>query len=39
MAKYNVHGGHNRKVPGASGILDEVTEGSNRRPESKKCGY
>lgn len=26
MAKYNVHGGHNRKVPGASGILDEVTE-------------
>ena len=35
MAKYNVHGGHNRKVPGASGILD----GSNRRPESKKCGY
>ena len=26
MAKYNVHGGHNRKVPGASGYLDEVTE-------------
>ena len=26
MAKYNVHGGHNKKVPGASGILDEVTE-------------
>lgn len=26
MTKYNVHGGHNRKVPGASGILDEVTE-------------
>ena len=26
MAKYNVHGGHNRKVPGASGVLDEVTE-------------
>lgn len=26
MAKYNVHGGHNRKAPGASGILDEVTE-------------
>lgn len=26
MAKYNVHGGHNRKVPGSSGVLDEVTE-------------
>ena len=26
MAKYNVHGGHNRKVPGASKYLDEVTE-------------
>ena len=26
MAKYNVHGGHNKKVPGASGYLDEVTE-------------
>lgn len=26
MSRYNVHGGHNRKVPGASGILDEVTE-------------
>lgn len=26
MAKYNVHGGHNKKVPGAAGILDEVTE-------------
>ena len=26
MAKYNVHGGHNKKVPGASGILDEVSE-------------
>lgn len=26
MAKYNVHGGHNKKVPGADGYLDEVTE-------------
>ena len=26
MAKYNVHGGHNKKVPGAPGYLDEVTE-------------
>lgn len=26
MEKYNVHGGHNKIVPGASGILDEVTE-------------
>lgn len=26
MAKYNVHGGHNKKVPGASKYLDEVTE-------------
>lgn len=26
MAKYNVHGGHNKKVPGASEYLDEVTE-------------
>lgn len=26
MAKYNVHGGHNSIVPGASSILNEVTE-------------
>ena len=26
MAKYNVHGGHNKKVPGASEYLDEVAE-------------
>lgn len=26
MAVYNVHGGHNRIVPGASSYLDEVTE-------------
>ena len=26
MSKYNVHGGHNKIVPGASGYLDEVTE-------------
>lgn len=26
MSRYNVHGGHNRIVPGASAILDEVTE-------------
>ena len=26
MAKYNVHGGHNKIVPGASGYLNEVTE-------------
>ena len=26
MASYNVHGGHNRIVPGASSYLDEVTE-------------
>lgn len=26
MAKYNVHGGHNKIVPGAAGYLNEVTE-------------
>ena len=26
MSKYNIHGGHNRIVPGASALLDEVTE-------------
>ena len=26
MQKYNVHGGHNKKVPGASEYLDEVAE-------------
>ena len=26
MEKYNVHGGHNKKVPGASEYLDEVAE-------------
>ena len=26
MAKYNVHGGHNKIVPGASGYLNEVAE-------------
>ena len=26
MASYNVHGGHNKIVPGASSYLDEVTE-------------
>lgn len=26
MAKYNVHAGHNKKCPGASKLLDEVTE-------------
>ena len=26
MAVYNVHGGHNAKVPGASKYLNEVTE-------------
>ena len=26
MAKYNVHGGHNKIVPGASKYLDEVAE-------------
>lgn len=26
MSTYNVHGGHNRIVPGASALLDEVTE-------------
>lgn len=26
MSRYNVHGGHNRIVPGASALLDEVTE-------------
>ena len=26
MAKYNVHGGHNKKVPGAAKYLNEVTE-------------
>ena len=26
MAKYNVHAGHNYKVPGASGILSETKE-------------
>lgn len=26
MAKYNVHGGHNTKVPGANKYLNEVTE-------------
>lgn len=26
MAKYNTHAGHNKKVPGASKYLDEVTE-------------
>lgn len=26
MAAYNVHGGHNKIVPGAAGYLDEVTE-------------
>ena len=26
MSRYNVHGGHNSIVPGASGLLDETTE-------------
>ena len=26
MARYNVHGGHNRHVPGIISYLDEVTE-------------
>lgn len=26
MGRYNIHGGHNKIVPGASSILDEVTE-------------
>ena len=26
MGVYNVHGGHNRIVPGASHYLDELTE-------------
>ena len=26
MGTYNVHGGHNRIVPGAGHYLDEVTE-------------
>lgn len=26
MAVYNVHGGHNKIVPGAKGYLDELTE-------------
>lgn len=33
MAKYNVHAGHNNKVPGASKYLNEVTE--NRKVKSK----
>lgn len=37
MAKYNVHGGHNRKVPGASGVLDEVTE--DRRVKNAVIKY
>ena len=26
MGRYNIHGGHNKIVPGASSIIDEVTE-------------
>lgn len=33
MSTYNVHAGHNSNVPGASNLLDEVTE--NRKVRSK----
>ena len=37
MAKYNVHGGHNKKVPGASKYLDEVLE--DRKVKNKVINY
>ena len=37
MAKYNVHAGHNKKVPGASEYLDEVTE--DRKVKNKVISY
>lgn len=37
MSVYNVHGGHNRIVPGASKYLDEVTE--NRIVKDKVIAY
>lgn len=37
MAKYNVHGGHNKKVPGASKYLNEVTE--DRKVKDKVISY
>ncbi len=37
MSKYNVHGGHNKTVPGASGYLNEVTE--NRKVKNLVISY
>lgn len=37
MAKYNVHAGHNKIVPGASKYLDEVTE--NRKVKNYAIQY
>lgn len=37
MAKYNVHAGHNKKVPGASKYLNEVTE--NRKVKDYLIKY
>ena len=42
MASYNVHGGHNRIVPGASSYLDEVAEDRKIceeviRPSQEEC--
>ena len=37
MAKYNVHGGHNKKVSGASKYLNEVTE--DRKVKNKVISY
>lgn len=37
MSKYNVHSGHNKIVPGASGYLNEVTE--NRKVKNLLISY